>query len=86
MMILTGPDGKSATTGDIRIEHDGKIYGRFVVNNAKLWSPETPNQYKLKVQVFKGQHEIVDAKEIKTGIRTISVSREGGFRRAAGGC
>ena len=80
MMILTGPDGKSATTGDIRIEHDGKIYGRFVVNNAKLWSPETPNQYKLKVQVFKGQHEIVDAKEIKTGIRTISVSREGGFK------
>ena len=80
MMILTGPDGKSVTKGDIRIEQDGKIYGRFVLNNAKLWSPETPHLYRLKVQVYKGQHEILDSKEIKTGIRTVSVSRERGFQ------
>ena len=80
MMILTGPDGKSVTKGDIRIEQDGKIYGRFVLNNAKLWSPETPHLYRLKVQVYKGQHEISDSKEIKTGIRTVSVSRERGFQ------
>ena len=80
MMILTGPDGKSVTKGDIRIEQDGKIYGRFVLNNAKLWSPETPHLYRLKVQVYKGQHEISDSKEIKTGFRTVSVSRERGFQ------
>ena len=79
-MMMTEPDGKTDTTGDIRIENDGKIYGRFVISNPRLWSPETPYLYKLKVQVFKGRHEILDSKEIKTGIRTISVSRENGFQ------
>ena len=79
-MMMTEPDGKTDTTGDIRIETDGKIYGRFVISNPRLWSPETPYLYKLKVQVFKGHHEILDSKEIKTGIRTISVSRENGFQ------
>ena len=79
-MMMTEPDGKTDTTGDIRIENDGKIYGRFVISNPRLWSPETPYLYKLKVQVFKGHHEILDSKEIKTGIRTISVSRENGFQ------
>ena len=79
-MMMTEPDGKTDTTGDIRIENDGKIYGRFVISNPRLWSPETPYLYKLKVQVFKGHHEILDSKEIKTGIRTICVSRENGFQ------
>ena len=80
MMTLTDLDGNATTTGDMRIEHDGKIYGRFILNNAKLWSPETPYLYKLKVQVFNEHHEILDTKEIKTGIRTVRVSREGGFQ------
>ena len=80
MMILTDPDGKSITTGDLRIENDGKIYGRFVVNNPKLWAPETPYLYKIKAQVYQENHEILDAKEIKTGLRTIRVSREHGFQ------
>ena len=80
MMILIGPDGKTTTSGDIRIENDGKIYGRFIINNAQLWSPETPYLYKLKMQVFTDYHEILDTKEIKTGIRTVRVSREHGFQ------
>ena len=80
MMILTDLDGNATTTGDMRIEHDGKIYGRFILNNAKLWSPETPYLYKLKVQVFNEDHEILDTKDIKTGIRMVRVSREGGFQ------
>ena len=80
MMILIGPDGKTTTSGDIRIENDGKIYGRFIINNAQLWSPETPYLYKLKMQVFTDYHEILDTKDIKTGIRTVRVSREHGFQ------
>ena len=85
-MTLTMPDGRKAGGHDIRIEHDGKVYGKFVINNAQLWTPETPHLCKLKVQVLKGgpigpeHHVLIDSKEITTGIRTVRVSRENGFQ------
>ena len=79
-MILTGPDGREISSGDLRIENDGKIYGRFIIDHPQLWSPETPHLYQLKTQVFTDHHEILDTKEIKTGIRTVRVSREHGFQ------
>ncbi|MBQ8065254.1 MAG: DUF4982 domain-containing protein [Prevotella sp.] len=85
-MTLTMPDGRKAGGHDIRIEHDGKVYGKFVVNNAQLWTPETPHLCKLKVQVLKAgpigpeHHVLIDSKEITTGIRTVRVSREHGFQ------
>ena len=78
-LMLTSPDGEKITSGDTRIEHDGKIYGKFVINNPQLWSPETPNLYTFQAKVFT-DNEILDSKEIKTGIRTVQVSREGGFQ------
>ena len=80
MMILEGPDGKTVNSSNLRIGNDGKIYARFVVPNPQLWSPETPNLYTVKAQVLKENQEILDTKVIKTGIRTIRVSREGGFQ------
>ncbi len=85
-LTLTGPDGRQASSGDTRIEPDGKVYAKFNMSNPQLWSPETPYLYKVKVCVMlKGQHgadhtTLLDEKEIKTGIRTIRVSREGGFQ------
>ena len=85
-MVLTGPNGLHATSGDVRIEPDGKFYAKFAVKNPQLWSPETPNLYKLKTEVYKGgkagtseHHVLVDAKTTTTGIRTVRVSRERGF-------
>ena len=85
-MVLTGPNGLQATSGDVRIEPDGKFYAKFAVKNPQLWSPETPNLYKLKTEVYKvgkagtpEHHVLVDAKTTTTGIRTIRVSRERGF-------
>ena len=79
--FLTAPDGKVvASSGDTRIEGDGKIYAKFKIKNPMLWSPETPSLYELKVEVYKDHHEILDSKTIKTGIRTIRVSREHGFQ------
>ena len=79
--FLKAPDGKVvATSGDTRIEGDGKIYAKFKIKNPMLWSPETPYLYELKVEVYKDHHEILDSKTIKTGIRTIRVSREHGFQ------
>ena len=78
--FLKGPDGMTASSGDTRIEPDGKVYAKFRVKNPKLWSPETPYLYQVKVDVYQGHHEILDSKTIKTGIRTVRVSRDGGFQ------
>ena len=85
-MVLTGPNGLHATSGDVRIEPDGKFYAKFAVKNPQLWSPETPNLYKLKTEVYKvgkagtpEHHVLVDTKTTTTGIRTVRVSREHGF-------
>ena len=85
-MVLTGPNGLHATSGDVRIEPDGKFYAKFAVKNPQLWSPETPNLYKLKTEVYKvgkagtpEHHVLVNAKTTTTGIRTVRVSRERGF-------
>ena len=85
-MVLTGPDGRQAESGDVRIEPDGKFYARFAFKNPQLWSPETPYLYNMKAAVYKlGQagtpehRELIDAKTVKTGIRTVRVSREHGF-------
>lgn len=79
-MFLEGPDGETASSGDVRIEHDGKVRAKFRVRNPKLWSPETPYLYKLTLELYKENHELQDRKTIKTGIRTIRVSREKGFQ------
>lgn len=84
-MTLSDHDGQKAESGNIRIEQDGKIYAKFTIRNPQLWSPETPDLYKLCVEVNKvgpigpEHHAVVDKKEIKTGIRTVRVSRERGF-------
>ena len=87
-MTLTGPDGKSTYSGSkkgfLSIGKDGKCYAKFNVDNAKLWSPESPGIYTLRVKVIDpksngGIGEIIDMKDVKTGIRTVKVSRNGGF-------
>jgi len=79
-IFLKGPDGRTASSGDTRIEADGKVYAKFAVKNPQLWSPETPNLYQVKVEVYQGHHEVLDSKTIKTGIRTVRVDREHGFQ------
>ena len=80
-VFLIGPDGQTiGSSGDTRIEHDGKVYAKFRVKSPQLWTPETPYLYMVKVEVYQGHHEVVDSKTVKTGIRTVRVSREGGFQ------
>lgn len=77
---LTSPDGRSVSSGDISIEPDGKIYATLNVANPELWTPETPYLHQVTVQVYKDNHELLDSKTVKTGIRTVRVGREGGFQ------
>ena len=73
---------KVAASGPVAVDADGKAHARFVVNNPKLWSPENPYLYTLKAQLRqKGGRgkRILDSKTVKTGIRTVRVSKERGF-------
>ncbi|MBR3757995.1 MAG: DUF4982 domain-containing protein, partial [Bacteroidaceae bacterium] len=47
---------------------------------AKLWTPETPYLYNLITTITDRKGKVVDEKCIKTGIRTIRVTREKGFQ------
>ena len=68
---------------------DGKAQTRFMVSKARLWSPETPYLYKLRATLYDGKGNpslyddignAIDEKIINVGLRTIKVSREGGFQ------
>ena len=50
----------------------------FMVKAPRLWSPETPNLYRLQTKVFDGDAQ-VDQFEQVFGIRTIAVVPERGF-------
>ena len=80
-MTLVDAQGKTiANSGAIRIENDGSFHTTFNVNAPQLWSPETPYLYNVVTNVYQGDNNPIDSKTIKTGIRTVRVSREGGFQ------
>ncbi|MBQ6433615.1 MAG: DUF4982 domain-containing protein [Bacteroidaceae bacterium] len=57
----------------------GRVAFGFPVDNARLWSPESPALYNLVVSLYDGDRKI-DEKGTRFGIRTISVTKKGGFQ------
>lgn len=49
------------------------------VSNPQLWSPESPYLYQVKLTRYEGK-KVADVQTLKTGIRTISVSKNNGFQ------
>ena len=77
---LAGPDEKKANN-EVRIEHDGKFYAKFVLRNPQLWTPETPNLYTLNVWLSDMKNmRRMDSKTMKIGVRTVRIDREHGFQ------
>ena len=58
---------------------NGLVNTTLKVKAPRLWSPETPYLYTLITKVTK-DGKTLDEKQQKIGIRTIKVSREGGFQ------
>ena len=90
-MRLIGPDGKTAANLWPAPIKDGKAVGKFMIPNAKLWTPETPYLYKVYVTLCDGKSDpdhkvyddfgsVIDEKTFTVGLRTVSVSKEGGFQ------
>ena len=80
---LYAPDGQVAATAEGKVGSDGKVSLRLKVARPQLWSPESPTLYRTKIELIEGQDRratIVDSRTMKTGIRTITFSREHGFQ------
>ena len=60
----------------------GKYHADIVVDHPQLWSPESPSLYDLTLTAFDNaaQKRVLDEMTRRVGIRTVSVSKEGGFQ------
>lgn len=57
----------------------GNVVKTLTVDNAQLWSPESPYLYKLVTRLYRN-NKLIDQIQQKVGIRTVSVSRYDGFQ------
>ena len=90
--LLQGKLGKSGKTVIALTDANGKKVAEQTINgatpaikttlkvaNPQLWSPESPYLYKVSLIRYEGKKE-ADVQLVKTGIRTISVSKQEGFQ------
>ena len=90
--LLQGKLGKSGKTVIALTDANGKKVAEQTINgatpaikttlkvaNPQLWSPESPYLYKVSLIRYEGKKES-DVQLVKTGIRTISVSKQEGFQ------
>ena len=77
---LRDADGKTvASNRATAFDADGNAAATLQVDGARLWSPETPYLYTLETRLLRGSR-VIDQTVSRVGIRTVSVSRDGGFR------
>ena len=90
--LLQGKLGKSGKTVIALTDANGKKVAEQTINgatpaikttlkvaNPQLWSPESPYLYKVSFTRYEGK-KVADVQLVKTGIRTISVSKQEGFQ------
>lgn len=90
--LLEGKIGKSGKTVIALLDEAGtkvaeqtikgatpEIKTTLKVANPQLWSPESPHLYQVKLTRYEGK-KVADVQTLKTGIRTISVSKNNGFQ------
>ena len=78
--VITMTDKDGVTVAEQTINGTShEIATTFKVENPHLWSPESPYLYQVKLTRYEGK-KIADVQTVKTGIRTVSVSKENGFQ------
>ena len=90
--LLEGKIGKSGKTVIALLDEKGTKVAEQTIQGAtpeikttlklaspQLWSPESPYLYHVKLTRYEGK-KVADVQTLKTGIRTISVSKNDGFQ------
>ena len=57
----------------------GNVVKTLTVDNAQLWSPESPYLYKLVTRLYRN-NKLIDQTQQKVGIRTVRVAQYDGFQ------
>jgi beta-galactosidase len=76
---LCNHQGHVADAHHTALSADGQASVRLEVAQPQLWSPETPYLYNARVRLMQNGR-LVDELTQKVGLRTVSVSKEGGFQ------
>ena len=79
ILSLTDAGGRVVAARSVVSFGEGAVSRTLPVPSPQLWSPESPYLYTLTVSIRKDGKDI-DVKSIKTGIRTVRVSKEKGFQ------
>ena len=58
---------------------DGECHMTFTIDHPQLWSPESPYLYKAHIRLMQNGRTLDEVTQ-RFGIRTVRVSREGGFQ------
>ena len=78
--LLVDAAGKTvAQIKNADFDAEGNIIKTLSVDNAQLWSPESPYLYKLITRLYR-KGKLVDQTQQKVGIRTVRVAQHDGFQ------
>ena len=77
--LLADAEGRIVASASVPPTKDGNMMMRLWFDNPKLWSPESPYLYTLTMNQY-ADGKLLDTESHKVGIRTISVTKEGGFQ------
>lgn len=72
--------GKVVASHDINTKTGDISIPSLSIASPKLWSPESPYLYTLRLTALNRKGKTLDCEETRFGIRTISVSKENGFQ------
>lgn len=78
--VIYGPDGVEVASGmrDVKYLTGRPIEQTFIVENPRLWSPETPDLYLARTTLKDGD-TVLDVYDTRFGIRTVEFIPEKGF-------
>ena len=79
---IIDPDGHVVSEIESPISSTGLAHQRFALSrkNVHLWSPETPDLYSVELRLYEEGLGDIDHQVVKTGLRTVRVTRENGFQ------
>lgn len=77
LLDVTGKVVAQFKYGDF--DAQGNVVKKLTVDDAHLWSPETPYLYKLVTRLYRNK-KLIDQTQQKVGIRTVRVAQYDGFQ------
>lgn len=79
MVDIMDAQGKTVGQAESQLSVSGAAELDFNITQPKLWSPESPYLYQVRTRLY-DDGKLLDEITNKMGIRTISVTKEGGFQ------